>query len=645
MKKLLFFSFLICINFTYAQQKLKDADKLFKDMSYVDAAKAYEEYLEKEQNPSIQTLMNVGDTYYYLNDMRKAVTWYKKLYSVQGQNLNDVYLLRYTQALRGVRDYDDANKITKEYLKGKGDQDKIAGFARQQKYMDSLDGKPSLYKLVPLDINTSYSDFGSTFYGNQLVYSSSKKGGKLIKRLYSWNEQPFLSFYVADRNAATGALFNEQPFFSEVNSNYHDATLTFSPDLKTIYFTTNATRKNKNRLKNDKEGVNNFQILKGTIENGKVINIEKLFFNSLEYSVGHPTLSPDGKWLFFVSDMPGGYGETDIYVAEVFADGSINSPQNLGPVINTVGREMFPYYNDGVLYFSSDGHYGYGGLDVYESKHSGKLNFSEPKNVGQPVNSNKDDFSYIIDLESKYGYVSSNRDAGKGDDDIYYFTKAKAECNQFVSGRVTNSKSKIPIAGATVKVYDSFGDLKTETTTGEDGRYQLTVPCGATYKFEAAKENFASQEKPVVATAKNEEKQVVDFELAKLEDFTVKDGANEKIDINPIYFEYNKWNITPQAVVELDRVVYVMKTFPKVKIRIESHTDSRGSDSYNLKLSDNRAKATEKYILENGIVPDRILSAIGYGETRLKNKCRNGVKCTDAEHAINRRSDFIIVEK
>ncbi|WP_177734558.1 OmpA family protein [Flavobacterium inviolabile] len=645
MKKLLFFSFLICINFTYAQQKLKDADKLFKDMSYVDAAKAYEEYLEKEQNPSIQTLMNVGDTYYYLNDMRKAVTWYKKLYSVQGQNLNDVYLLRYTQALRGVRDYDDANKITKEYLKGKGDQDKIAGFARQQKYMDSLAGKPSLYKVVPLEINTSYSDFGSTFYGNQLVYSSSKKGGKLIKRLYSWNEQPFLSFYVADRNVATGALFNEQPFFSEVNSNYHDATLTFSPDLKTIYFTTNATRKNKNRLKNDKEGVNNFQILKGTIENGKVINIEKLFFNSLEYSVGHPSLSPDGKWLFFVSDMPGGYGETDIYVAEVFADGSINSPQNLGPVINTVGREMFPYYNDGVLYFSSDGHYGYGGLDVYESKHSGKLNFSEPKNVGQPVNSNKDDFSYIIDLESKYGYVSSNRDAGKGDDDIYYFTKAKAECNQFVSGRVTNSKSKIPIAGATVKVYDSFGDLKTETTTGEDGRYQLTVPCGATYKFEAAKENFASQEKPVVATAKNEEKQVVDFELAKLEDFTVKDGANEKIDINPIYFEYNKWNITPQAVVELDRVVYVMKTFPKVKIRIESHTDSRGSDSYNLKLSDNRAKATEKYILENGIAPDRILSAIGYGETRLKNKCRNGVKCTDAEHAINRRSDFIIVEK
>lgn len=645
MKKLLFFSFLICINFTYAQQKLKDADKLFKDMSYVDAAKAYEEYLEKEQNPSIQTLMNVGDTYYYLNDMRKAVTWYKKLYSVQGQNLNDVYLLRYTQALRGVRDYDDANKITKEYLKGKGDQDKIAGFARQQKYMDSLAGKPSLYKVVPLEINTSYSDFGSTFYGNQLVYSSSKKGGKLIKRLYSWNEQPFLSFYVADRNAATGALFNEHPFFSEVNSNYHDATLTFSPDLKTIYFTTNATRKNKNRLKNDKEGVNNFQILKGTIENGKVINIEKLFFNRLEYSVGHPTLSPDGKWLFFVSDMPGGYGETDIYVAEVFADGSINSPQNLGPVINTVGREMFPYYNDGVLYFSSDGHYGYGGLDVYESKHSGKLNFSEPKNVGQPVNSNKDDFSYIIDLESKYGYVSSNRDAGKGDDDIYYFTKAKAECNQFVSGRVTNSKSKIPIAGATVKVYDSFGDLKTETTTGEDGRYQLTVPCGATYKFEAVKENFASQEKPVVATAKNEEKQVVDFELAKLEDFTVKDGVNEKIDINPIYFEYNKWNITPQAVVELDRVVYVMKTFPKVKIRIESHTDSRGSDSYNLKLSDNRAKATEKHILENGIAPDRILSAIGYGETRLKNKCRNGVKCTDAEHAINRRSDFIIVEK
>ncbi|WP_300489929.1 OmpA family protein [Flavobacterium sp.] len=645
MKKILFFSLLFCIHFTYAQQKLKDADKLFHGMCYVDAAKAYEEYLEKEPNPSIQTLMNVGDTYYYLGDMRKALTWYKKLYTVQGQNLNEVYMLRYTQTLRGVRDYEDANKITKEYLKGKGNQEMIDSFNAQQKYNDSLAQKPSLYKIVPLEINTSYSDFGSTFYGNQLVYSSSKKGGKLIKRLYSWNEQPFLSFYVADRNASTGALFNEKPFYEEINSNYHDATLTFSPDLKTIYFTTNATKKNKNKLKIDKEGVNNFQIFRGTIENGKVINIEKMFFNSYEYSVGHPSLSPDGKWLFFVSDMPGGYGETDIYVAEVFADGSINTPQNLGPKINTIGREMFPYYNNGILYFSSDGHYGFGGLDVYESKHSGKLNFDEPKNLGEPVNSNKDDFSYIIDAETKYGYFSSNRDGGKGDDDIYFFTKSKAECNQFVSGTVVSAKTKLPIAGAAIKVYDSFGDLKFETATGEDGKYQITIPCSATYKFDASKEGFANQDKPVVANAKNEAKLSVDFELAKLEDFTVKDGKNEKIDVNPIYFDYNKWDITPQAVTELDRVVYVMRTFPKVKIKIESHTDSRGTDSYNLKLSDNRAKATQRYIIESGIEPERVLSAIGYSETRPKNKCRNGVKCTEAEYAVNRRSDFIIVEK
>lgn len=515
----------------------------------------------------------------------------------------------------------------------------------QKKYNDSLASKPSLFKIKTVAVNSPKADFGTTFYGNQLVYASSKDTTKFREKLYSWNQQPFLELYVADRNISTGELFNELPFLPEIRSQYHDATVTFTPDFKTIYYTTNTLKKN-NKLLNDKGGINNFQILKATIEEGKTSKPEKLFFNSLDYSVGHPALSPDGKWLFFVSDMPGGYGETDIYMAEVFADGNLNSPQNLGPTINTAGREMFPFYLNGSLYFSSDGHYGFGGLDILESKHYGKLNFSEPKNIGEPVNSNKDDFSYIIDPELKYGYFSSNRDTGIGDDDIYYFTKDKAPCDQLVSGKVINSKSKLNLEGATVKVFDSFGDYITEVATLADGNYQVKIPCDRTYRFIASKPNYTTQEKAVLTGSKDQDQiKDIDFELSNLEDFTIKEGKNEKIDINPIFFEYDKWNITPQAVTELDKVVFVMNSFPNVKIRIESHTDSRGKDAYNMVLSDNRAKSTQAYIVSKGIDPSRIESAIGYGEKRLKNKCSNGVKCSEEEHFKNRRSDFIITGK
>lgn len=644
MKKIITFCLLFCLTTSFAQLKLKKANKLFKEMEYVEAAKTYEEYLEKEPYPSIEAATNIADTYYFLENPRKALPWYQKLYELKGETLSDEYFIRYTQCLRGVRDYNKANEITKEMLLKKGDHTQTERFISQRKYNDSLASKPSLYTIKSVEVNSSKSDFGTTFYANQLVYSSSKDTTKFREKLYSWNQQPFLELYVADRNVSTGALFNEQPFLPEIRSQYHDATVTFSPDLKTVYYTTNALK--GKRLQKDKGGINNFQILRGAIEDGKVVKTEKLFFDSLDYSVGHPTLSADGKWLFFASDMPGGYGGTDIYVAEVFSDGNLNSPQNLGPTINTAGREMFPFYANGMLYFSSDGHYGYGGLDVFESNHYGKLNFSEPKNLGEPINSNKDDFSYIIDPESKYGYFSSNRDTGIGDDDIYYFTKAKAPCDQLVSGKVISSKAKLNLEGATVKVFDSFGDLKTQTTTLADGRYQVSIPCGKTYRLEASKPDYASQDKSVTTGSKNlDEIKDIDFELAKLEDFTVKEGKNEKIDINPIFFEYDKWDITPQAVVELDRVAYVMNAFPKVKIRIESHTDSRGKDAYNMVLSDNRAKATQTYILSKGIDPSRIESAIGYGEKRLKNRCKNGVKCTEEEHFVNRRSDFIITEK
>lgn len=626
----------------YGQQKLKLADKSFNEMAYVDAIKLYEEYAQSNSELSVATITNMADSYYFLNDTRNALKWYQKLYDMQGQNMSDLYILRYTQSLRGVRDYDKANSITKEFLKKKNDNSEIKHFMNNQKILDSLSKKESLYQVTNLDINTANSDFGAAFYGNKLVYSSTKSVGDVNKKIYSWNQQPFLSMFVADRNLSNGTLTNEQLFLSELASKYHDATITFSNDLKTFYYTTNTLK--GNRLKNDKKGTNNFQIIKAQLDNDKVSKTENMFFNSLDYSVGHPSLSSDGRFFFFVSDMPGGYGETDIYMAEVFADGTMNSPVNLGPKINTIGREMFPFYTNGVLYFSSEGHYGYGGLDVFESKYVDKK-FSEPKNLGEPINSNKDDFSFITDSESKYGYFSSNKSGGKGDDDIYFFRKNDPPCMQTVMGRVLNTKSKIALKEVSVKFYDLFNDFKFEVITNDKGEFEMKVPCKGIYKLFATKPNYSSQEKEITLGDKNGDALTVDFELGSFEDYVVKDNGNEKIDINPIFFNYNKWDITPQAATELDRVVFVMTSFPKVKIRIESHTDSRGKDLYNLKLSDNRAKSTQTYILSKGISLDRIESAVGFGETRLKNKCKNGVKCTEDEHFVNRRSDFIITEK
>jgi outer membrane protein OmpA-like peptidoglycan-associated protein len=644
MKKIYILSLLFCFVSVLAQTNLKKADALFKNYSYTDAAKAYEECLQKINKPSVQTLKNAADSYYFISDNRNALKWYQKLYEIQGDNLSDIYYLRYIQSMKGVMDYDNADKVTKEYLNKKGDQKEIDRYIYQKKLLDSLSKAKSLYTLKNIAINTDKSDFGATFYGDKIVFTSARDTGNFDKKLYNWNKQPFLNLYVAERSAIDGNLFNEVLFIPNVMSKYHEATATFSPDWKTMYYTTNILKNNK--LVIDESRINNFQIIKGTIEDNKLVKTEKVFFDSDKYSVGHPYLSDDGKMLFFASDMPGGYGETDLYVVRIADDGTMSSPQNLGPTINTLGNDVFPFFRNGILYFSSDGHYGLGDLDVYESKLSDGLNFSVPRNLGAPINSNKDDFSFIIDPKENYGYISSNRAQGKGDDDIYYFTKGRPICNQLVSGKAFNTKTKKGLSDTFIIAYDVYDAVISETKTDTDGNYTLEVPCNKRIKMTANKPNFSGDEKFIETTKDNNaEIKDVNFYLSNYDDLVVKKDGVEKVDINPIFFDYDKSNINPQAAAELDKVVFVMQKFPKIKIKIESHTDSRGKDAYNMKLSDARAKSTQAYILSKGIEPSRIASAIGYGESRLVNKCSNGVKCTEAEHLANRRSDFIVIEK
>ncbi|NMH27389.1 OmpA family protein [Flavobacterium silvaticum] len=645
MKKLL--TLLMCLTLltASAQSKLRKADKLFRQYSFTEAARLYDEALSEEQQPGVETLKMAGDAHYNIHQKREALTYYQKLYDIQGPTMPEDYFIRYTESLKAVLDYAKADKVTKEYLSAKGDNRLMTLYANQKKQMDSLAKEKPLYTAKLLDVNSTKSDFGTAFYGERIVYASAKDTTKYNEKLYNWNQQPFLDLYVAERNVNDGTLFNAQPLFPESMTRYHDASAAFTPDLQTVYYTRNIVKNNK-KLVNDKSGTNQFKILRARITDGKLGALEDLNFNNTAYSTGHPALSNDGKWLFFASDMPGGLGGSDIYVAEVDAAGTVGPARNLGSVINTPGEDMFPFFNNGVLYFASDGHYGWGGLDIYEAKMKPDMTFSEPRNLGAPINSNWDDFAYIVDATDKYGYFSSNRESGKGDDDIYSFTKVPAPCDEIVSGKVVNAKSKLPISGATVSVSTLMDDAVTAASTDSQGNYKVSVPCGKTYKFAATKANHSREEKQIDIGKKNgNETKDFDFELTNYDDLIVKQGNTEKIAINPIFFEYDKWNITPQAATELDKVVFAMTKFPHLKIKIESHTDSRGKDAYNLKLSDNRAKSTRDYIISKGIDASRIESAIGYGESRLTNRCKNGVKCSDAEHLANRRSDFIVIDK
>lgn len=645
MKKIYILSLLCCFMSAFSQSKLKNADDLFKALAFTDAAKAYDEYLEDVKQPSIRVLKNAGDSYYNINDNRNALKWYQKIYDIQGNSISEDYFLKYVQSLKGVMDYEKADDIIKSYLQSKGNQKEIERYMFQKKYNDSLAKTKSLFTVKNLDINTEMSDFGATFYGENIVFTSSRNEAKLTNNLYSWNNQPFLNLYVGERNMNTGEIYKPILFLKEVMTKYHEATATFSPDLKTIYYTTNIAKKNKLTL--DESRTNNFQIIKGEIVDGKLVNSESMFFNSKNYSVGHPSLCETGKWLFFASDMPGGYGETDLYVIKIAEDGTMSSPKNLGPQINTIGNELFPFFRDGVLYFSSDGHYGWGDLDVYQSTFTDDKNFTTPLNLGAPVNSNKDDFAFIIDNKNgSYGYFSSNRAKGKGDDDIYYFTKANPLCNQLVSGKVIDKKLKSGVAEVQINVYDLFEDLILTTTTSQDGNYEMKLPCNKKVKIIVTKENYSKDQKEITTLDINDDKiKDIDFEISKYEDLVVNKNGQEQIDINPIFFDYDKYDITTQVATELDKVVFVLEKFPNVKIRIESHTDSRGNDAYNMTLSDNRAKSTQAYVISKGIDPSRIISAIGFGESRLVNKCSNDVKCSEEEHFNNRRSDFIVIEK
>lgn len=504
---------------------------------------------------------------------------------------------------------------------------------------------PGRYKVEDLgEINTIWSEFGAAFYDkDHIVFAAPREGVSVIRTRWEGNGQPFLDLFVGSIGG-DGKILDKQRVPGNVNRKYHEGTVAFTKDKRSVYFSANDyDRKKKSKLTG--RPLNQVQLYRAAIsEDGTWGDIERLPFNMDGYSTGHPALNRDGSVLYFVSDRPGSMGATDIYAVDIDGDGRYGEPRNLGSTINTKGREMFPFISDGdVLYFSSDGHDGDSAdLDVYASKVYGDM-ITVPMNLGPPINSAKDDFAFIIDDQRQKGYLSSNRDTGRGDDDIYRFTALEPirfEAFQTISGTFYDEETKKPLDQGTLALLDADGNEIDRVQIGADGSYSYRAPINTLFVLRATAPGYLGKELKV-KTVNTLDAPPLNQDVELTPDLVVKRGK-VLVNIKAIYFDYDKWDIRPDAAIELDKVVRVMKKYPLMKIESGSFTDARGSARYNQRLSEKRALATVEYIVSQGIAAERI-SGKGYGETDPVNGCVDGTKCSEQEYQANRRTEFKVV--
>ncbi|WP_316936960.1 OmpA family protein [Kordia jejudonensis] len=628
----------------YAQEKkLEKADEKYDSYAFINAIEIYEKVAE-EGYKSKELFEKLGNAYYFNADLISASKWYGELFSL-GEEVAPEYYFRYAQALKAEKRYEESDKKMQEFSKLTGSDIRGTKFIKTRNYLEEIAEQSGRFRIENLGVNSPYSDFAPSFYEDNLVFSSARDTGVATRYKHKWNARPFLDLYGSEVQE-NGSLANVDKFSGKLNTKYHESTTVFTKDGNTMYFTRNNYYKGK--YKKDKKGINKLKMFRATREGDTWVNIEELPFNSNNYSVAHPALSVDEKKLYFASDMPGTFGLSDLFVVDINDDGTFGEPKNLGKGINTEGRENFPFISQkNELYFSSDGHVGLGGLDIFVMQ----LDDEEQTiyNIGEPVNSSMDDFTFIINSTTKKGYFASNRDGGQGDDDIYSFIEMKEiqwTCEQEIMGVVKDNKSNEILVGAEVKLFDNKNNELERTYSDNLGefRFKAILECNEVYFVRAVKKDY----NPAENLLPKQEAAGLRSTILLLEKeevpFKVGDDLAKILNIPIIYFDFDKSNIRPDAAAELEKVVTVMKQYPTLKIDVRSHTDSRGRDAYNKKLSQRRNKSTITYIISRGIDANRLTGA-GYGEERLVNQCSNGVKCTEEEHQLNRRSEFIVVER
>lgn len=630
----------------YGQTGLKKAEKEYDRWAYIDAQRLYEKVLKRGYE-SQELLEKVANTYYFNGRYAEAHPYYERLFATYGSaNLDAAYYYRYAQTLQHVGDQQKADQYYREFSQQVGSESQIVQMRKNESELrDQIRANSGRYDgLTPLPINTVWSDYGSYVHNNQLYFTSARDTGNIAKKVHTWTGDAFTSLYTIEMGADD--IRKVQRIKGEVRSNLNESSAVITQDGQTMYFTRNNQIRGKRGYDSDRN--THLKIYRAHLKNGKWSDVEELPFNGDAFNTAHPALSADEKTLYFASDRPGGYGGSDLWKVSITEHG-FGTPENLGPNINTEARETFPFVNsNNELYFSSDGRIGLGGLDVYATKIRPDGSVTEVQNVGEPINSQADDFAYYIDYQSKQGFVSSNREGGYGNDDIYSFVETRAlllDCMQDLRLMVVDAQTHQIIPDATVTLYNAMYEKQAESSMYANENYRLldSYECGSSYRIKVEKADYLPQEITVNFPKENgvTERTVV-LERKKIE---IKPGDDlfKKLELNPIYFDLDKHNIRPDAALELAKIVAVMEEYPTMKIDVRSHTDSRASMKYNDDLSERRAKATAEWLISQGIDRSR-LTWKGYGERDLYNDCKDGVPCTEEQHQENRRSEFIIKE-
>lgn len=617
--------------------QVRKAQEQYNKLEYIDAIATYEKVAGKGYKTA-EMMKQLGNAYYFNAQYTDAAKWYAEMFALKATARNPEYYLRYSLSLKSVGDYAKANEYLEKYYRARGE-------ARPEvkTYLDIIEENSGRYTIENAEvINSELSDYGSTIYNGELIFTSTRKAEKFLPRSHSWNNQPHSILYSSGIDV-NGNLQAVEPFSKKLDSKFDEATPVFTSDGNTVYFTRNnyLTKRGYSRNRTTL-----LKIYRSTLIEDKWSEITELPFNSDDYNVAHPALSPDNKTLYFTSDMPGSMGDADIWKVAVYEDGTFGVPVNLGPAVNTEGRESFPFISsDNKLYYASTGKLGLGGLDIFMSKITDDENYEEAINIGKPINGPVDDFAFYIDSESRTGFFSSNREGGMGDDDIYRFTEHKELiCEQLLAGTITDVDTGEYLAAAIIELYDDNEMLLAKTITDEQGAYLFDkeIICDLLYRVRASQKNYSTDEDAVKIPNKTGESRL-NLSLKRTREILAP-GTDLRfvLGIPDIYFDLDKWNIRTDAEIELQKILNVMSEYPDLIVDIRSHTDCRASHAYNEKLSDRRAKSSRQWLIDQGIAPER-LTAKGYGETRLVNHCTDGVACTEEEHQQNRRSEFIVV--
>ena len=621
------------------EKKIEKADQKYNDLAYFDAISIYEKVAKKGYK-SVELFERLGNCYYFNSDFETAVKWYEELFNLT-PNVEPEYYYRFAQSFKSIGEYEEANKFLALFIQ-KNENDKRAILIKNNKdYLKKIDENSGRYETFDVGVNSGYSDYGASFLGNKLIFTSAREISSALNRKMESTNQAFSNLYQSEVKF-DGTMETPAPLSNNVNSIFNEASAVFAKDGKTMYFTRN-NYTNKKRGRSDNR-TTFLKLYKAILVNNEWTKIEELPFNSDQYSTAHPALSPDDKILYFASDMPGTFGMSDIFKVQINDDNTFGIPENLGTTINTEGKESFPFFaNDNVLYFASDGHPGLGGLDVFMSDMNKEGVFQDAENVGKPINSDQDDFAFLINDKTRIGFFSSNRKGGKGSDDIYRFYETKKlTCQQLLLVRITDQQTSQSLSDAKITFFDDKFNIIKEVYTNADGDFKFDVVCGQNYNVRASKKDFETKEIKVNIPKNNGETTCSIGLEKRIIKFAVGEDVGPKIGIKKIYFDLSKYYIRPDAALELQKVLALMNEYPGMKIDIRSHTDSRQSTKNNQILSENRAKSTMDWLIKNGITADR-LTEKGYGESQLINQCADGIKCTEEEHQANRRSEFIIV--